>query len=51
MGGIISRQQLVVIQPEQSALQRGVSNSTAYNPANNGAMRFITSMKQIIWPT
>jgi len=46
-----SRQQLAVFQPELSALQRGVSDSTAYNPANNGATsEFITSMKQIIWP-
>jgi len=45
-----SRQQLAVIQPELSALQSGVSDSTAYNPANNSAMsEFITSMKQMIW--
>ena len=42
-----SCQQLTVIQPELSALQSGVSDSTAYNPANNSAMsEFITSM---IW--
>jgi len=42
-----SCQQLAVIQPELSALQSGVSDSTAYNPANNSAMsEFITSM---IW--
>jgi len=31
-------QQLTVIQPKLSVLQRGVSDLTAYNPTNNSAM-------------